>query len=86
MALVRIEQLYPLNKAKIDAIIKSYNGAEVVWVQEEPENMGAWSYILRDLYQYTPRFIGRRSSGSPASGSSQVSARRQQRIIDQVFE
>ena len=86
VALVRIEQLYPLNKAKIDAIIKSYNGAEVVWVQEEPENMGAWSYILRDLYQYTPRFIGRRSSGSPASGSSQVSARRQQRIIDQVFE
>jgi 2-oxoglutarate dehydrogenase E1 component len=86
VALVRIEQLYPLNKTKIDAIIKSYNGAEVVWAQEEPANMGAWGYILRDLYTYAPRLISRKSSGAPASGSSQVSAFRQQRIIDQVFE
>ncbi len=86
VALVRIEQLYPLNKTKIEAIIKSYNGAEVVWAQEEPANMGAWGYILRDLYTFGPRLISRKSSGSPASGSSQVSARRQQRIIDQVFE
>ena len=86
VALVRIEQLYPLNKSKIDSIIKSYNGAEVVWAQEEPENMGAWGYILRDMYKYAPRLISRKSSGSPASGSSQVSARRQKRIIDQVFE
>ena len=86
VALVRIEQLYPLNIAKIDAIIKSYKGAEIVWAQEEPANMGAWGYILRDLYTYTPRLISRKSSGAPASGSSQVSAIRQQRIIDQVFE
>ena len=86
VALVRIEQLYPLNFSKLDAIIKGYKGAEIVWAQEEPENMGAWSYFLRKMYQYQPRVIARRPSGSPASGSSQVAAERQKRIIDQVFE
>lgn len=86
VALIRIEQLYPLNKTKVEAIIKSYQGAEVIWAQEEPENMGAWSYILRDLYHHAPRLISRKSSGSPASGSSQLSEIRQKRIIDQVFE
>ncbi len=86
VALVRIEQLYPLNETKIETIIKGYKGAEVIWAQEEPENMGAWSYILRKMYKYAPRLISRKSSGSPASGSSQVSARRQKRIIDQIFE
>ncbi len=86
VALVRIEQLYPLNFTKIDAILKSYEGAELVWAQEEPENMGAWSYILRKMYTYQPRVIARKPSGSPASGSSQVAAERQKRIIDQVFE
>lgn len=86
VALVRIEQLYPLNFTKIDAILKGYEGAELVWAQEEPENMGAWSHILRKMYKYQPRVIARKPSGSPASGSSQVAAERQKRIIDQVFE
>ncbi|MFT4752687.1 MAG: 2-oxoglutarate dehydrogenase E1 component [Salibacteraceae bacterium] len=86
VALVRIEQLYPLNFKKIDAILEGYKGAELVWAQEEPENMGAWSFILRKMYTYQPRVIARKPSGSPASGSSQVAAERQKRIIDQVFE
>ena len=86
VAFVRLEQLYPLNFDKIDSILKRYDGAELVWAQEEPENMGAWSYILRKMYTYQPRVIARKPSGSPASGSSQVAAERQKRIIDQVFE
>lgn len=86
VALVRIEQMYPLNFEKLEYIIKSYNGAEIVWAQEEPENMGAWSYFLRKMYKHQPNVISRKPSGSPASGSSQVAAERQKRIIDQVFE
>ncbi len=86
VALVRIEQMYPLNFDKLEEIIKSYNGAEIVWAQEEPENMGAWSYFLRKMYKHHPRLISRKASGAPASGSSQVAAARQKRIIDQVFE
>ncbi len=86
VVLVRLEQLYPLNFNKIEEITSKYKNAEVVWAQEEPENMGAWSYIIRNFYKYNPRLISRKSSGSPASGSSQVSAARQKKIIDQVFE
>ena len=73
VALIRIEQLYPLEDEKIKNVIKSYAGAsEWCWVQEEPRNMGAWSYIFPLLNQLTPkavRYAGREASSSPAAGS-----------------
>jgi 2-oxoglutarate dehydrogenase E1 component len=86
VALVRLEQVYPIDFDALHPILDKYKGAELIWAQEEPENMGAWGYVLRKLYTHGPRVISRNPSGSPASGSSQASALRQKKIIDQVFE
>ncbi len=73
VALIRIEQLYPFEAEKIKNVIQSYAGAsDWCWVQEEPRNMGAWSYIFPLLNQLTPkavRYAGREASSSPAAGS-----------------
>ena len=74
IALVRIEQLYPLNKEKICALIKNYKKARnFVWVQEEPANMGGWSYIHPILTDLLPEghleYVGREESASSATGS-----------------
>ncbi|MEK7083642.1 MAG: 2-oxoglutarate dehydrogenase subunit E1, partial [Patescibacteria group bacterium] len=72
IAIVRVEQLYPLPTEKIQDVIKQYPGAEWCWVQEEPRNMGAWSYIFPQLNMLTPKavkYIGREASASPAAGS-----------------
>lgn len=84
VALVRIEQLYPFPAEQVDEIIKSYGDVEVVWAQEEPMNMGAWTFILRE-YRRDIDVISRSASGSPASGSQEVFKKRQQHIIDRAF-
>jgi 2-oxoglutarate dehydrogenase E1 component len=86
IALIRIEQLYPLPQKKLDAIIKKYKNAKKhLWVQEEPENMGAWTHMLRNYRTVSLDCVSRPASASPASGSSVRSARRQRTIIDTVF-
>ena len=85
VAIVRIEQLFPLDKMYIKELIEKYNAEELVWVQEEPENMGAWSFILRK-WQFTPIVChSRMESGSPASGSPKVHEIRHNAIIDKVM-
>ncbi|MBT5976004.1 MAG: 2-oxoglutarate dehydrogenase E1 component [Flavobacteriales bacterium] len=87
VAIVRIEQLYPLPQKQIAKLIKSYPEVkDLVWAQEEPENMGAWSYLNRTWTNGTIRFIGRHESGSPASGSMARFKQRQQQIIETAFE
>lgn len=87
VALVRIEQLFPLHKEKIQAIIDSYpSDAECVWAQEEPENMGAWSYMLQ-RFQVAPLSVAsRKFYSSPAAGSSARFKKRHQAVIDKVFQ
>ena len=85
IALVRIEQLFPLDKKGIIEIVKKYNAKEIVWVQEEPENMGAWSFILPKLRDYNIQLISRDESAATASGSTKDSQQKQQVIIDSVF-
>lgn len=85
IALVRLEQLYPLNKDKIDEIITSYPNAELVWAQEEPENMGAWSYILRHFRKHPWQIISPVASAAPASGSYMRWSINQERVIKNVF-
>ena len=58
---------------------------KVIWAQEEPENMGAWAYILRTYKLGEIELISRKASGSPASGSHKIHAKRQQDIIDRVL-
>ncbi len=75
VAVVRVEQLYPWPVSAIRAVLYRYTGAdEVVWLQEEPENMGAWNFVhgrlhrlLRDSHRL--RHVSRAESASPASGS-----------------
>lgn len=86
IALVRLEQLYPLPEKELAKIVKKYSPkAQYFWVQEEPENMGAWSYIFLNYRQVPLNVISRASSGSPASGSKEVFEKRQKNIFDHVF-
>ncbi len=87
VALVRVEQLFPLPAKEMDAIIKKYKADDIVWAQEEPRNMGALSHILM---HYDPtktfRFASRRPYGAPAAGSATRSRRRHDEVIDYVFD
>lgn len=87
VALVRIEQLFPLPIEQMDAIIEKYNAEEVVWAQEEPRNMGAMAHMLMHYDKATSfRYATRRPYGAPAAGSATRSKRRHREIIDYVFD
>ncbi len=86
VAIIRIEQLYPFPHQQFHQLISKYHLAkETVWVQEEPENMGAWSYLLRTVKDVQFKLISRPESASPATGSHQSHDREQKAIIDQIF-
>src|SRR5690606_31941511 len=88
VALVRIEQLFPLPAQAIREILKKYkNASDVVWAQEEPRNMGAYGFMLMHLEEAkTFRVASGRTYGAPAAGSSTRAKRRHQEIIDFVFD
>lgn len=86
VALVRIEQLFPLPQKKLEDVIAGYpNVNDYVWAQEEPKNMGAWGYMLMNFEQVKLRLASRRVYASPAAGSSTRSKKRHKRVIDSVF-
>lgn len=86
VAIVRIEQLYPLPLHRLETVVQGYkNQKQLVWVQEEPENMGAWSYILRRFRKLNLDIVSRPSSGSPATGSSKRHAIEQRNLIERAF-
>lgn len=86
IALVRIEQLFPLHLEKIENVIKRYPNVEnYVWAQEEPQNMGAWSYMMQRMNLVTLEVCSRPYNSVPAPGSSARDKRRQQRVINAVF-
>lgn len=90
-ALIRIEQLYPFPKEQVEKILSEYAGVHnIVWVQEEPQNMGAWSFIRPRLEELLGReqglaYVGRRYSGTTAEGSGKAHIAEQSRIIDEAF-
>jgi 2-oxoglutarate dehydrogenase E1 component len=88
IAIVRLEQLYPLPSEQLQSIKEKYKQAkEWIWVQEEPVNMGAWSYLLRVATHMIPfTAITRPESASPASGSYKTHDREQQELISQAFK
>ncbi len=86
IALVRIEQIFPLHLEKIQEVINRYpNVEEYAWGQEEPENMGAWSYMLQRMKLVKLNVYARAFSSVPAPGSSTRDKRRQRRVIDAIF-
>ena len=87
VAIVRLEQLHPLPKNQILEQLKQYKNAEVAWVQEEPENMGYWNYLLRLLYKELPmNVIARKPSASPATGYNKVHVEEQKSIVSQALK
>ncbi|WP_299222982.1 2-oxoglutarate dehydrogenase E1 component [uncultured Psychroserpens sp.] len=88
VALVRIEQLFPLPEKQIKEALKKYKNADdIVWAQEEPRNMGAYSHMLMHLDEAKNfRAATRRPYGAPAAGSSVRSKKRHQEVIDFVFD
>ncbi len=88
-ALVRIEQFYPLNTELLKKVVGKYpDEAELVWCQEEPKNMGGWSFMMPRLFEALekmPRYAGRRSAASPAVGSLAVHKREQQKLVEEAF-
>lgn len=88
VALVRLEQLFPLPKTKIREVLAKYtNAKDVVWAQEEPRNMGAYSHLLMHVEEVRNfRVASRRFYGAPAAGSSVRSKRRHEEVIAYVFD
>ena len=85
VAIVRMEQLYPFPAADLDSELSRYPaGLELVWVQEEPRNMGAWRFIEENL-QRPVRYIGRPESASPATGSLKRHQQEQAAIVEEAF-
>lgn len=91
VAIVRVEQLFPLPTGQVQKLLKRYSGAEVIWVQEESRNAGAWSYISEQFIYNEGidtklRYVGRIATASPATGYKKVHVAEQQRLIDEAFE
>jgi 2-oxoglutarate dehydrogenase E1 component len=87
VALVRVEQLYPFPHQELKSILTGYpNAKQLYWVQEEPQNMGAWSFIEPRLRRLTPEggnptYIGRDAAASPATGSYKVHQAEEAEIV-----
>ena len=92
VAIVRVEQLYPFPGDTLEQIFTGYlNLEEIVWVQEEPQNMGAWAFMRLRLGElladrWPIRYIGRSRNASPAEGSAARHLLTQKAIVDQAYE
>lgn len=87
MAFVRVEQLYPLPRPQIDVILKKYKNAKnVIWAQEEPENMGAWRYMAMALRDLNLTGVCREATAAAAEGSQDLHKRRLEKLFNSLFE
>ncbi len=87
IAIIRMEQLYPLPEIQMRNLLKTYNkNCKLIWMQEEPENMGAWSYIMRMLRDLNFDLISLPASASPATGSPKVHEKRTSEMMSKLFE
>lgn len=85
VAIVRLEQLYPLSQKQLNAIFAKYKNAAVAWVQEEPANMGALWHIQYRLSHVKMEYISRKESASPATGFKKQHEKEQKEIIERAF-
>lgn len=86
MAIVRLEQLYPFPQKQFEDTLKKYKNAEkIIWLQEEPENMGAWTYILKTHRNINWHLVARHESASPATGSSKRHMQRFNELFRKLF-
>jgi 2-oxoglutarate dehydrogenase E1 component len=88
VSIIRIEQLHPLPKNQLMNALKTFSKkTEVVWVQEEPENMGYWAYMVRNLFKdIDMNVIARKPSASPATGYHKVHVEEQKNILEKALK
>jgi 2-oxoglutarate dehydrogenase E1 component len=86
VALVRVEQLFPLPEKKMRDIIKKHKEADVFWVQEESQNMGAWNFLLNYFRKDNFECIARKASASPATGFKKVHDYQQEDLMKRAFD
>jgi 2-oxoglutarate dehydrogenase E1 component len=88
-AILRLEQLYPLHKERLRELFAKYKGFKhLVWCQEEPQNMGAWSFIAHQLEEITnmkPKYAGRKAAASPAVGALAIHKKEQAELLNTAF-
>lgn len=85
VAIVRVEQLYPLPQNQLDTLYKKYSKAIWYWVQEEPLNMGAATYLRMNLKNINFYMISRQASAATATGYAKIHAKEQTEIINAAF-
>jgi 2-oxoglutarate dehydrogenase E1 component len=88
VALVRVEQLYPFPGEALSEVLAGHDAGDVVWAQEEPRNMGAWTFVeprIRELIGKSPAYVGRPERASPAEGFAEDHEREQNRIVEQAL-
>jgi 2-oxoglutarate dehydrogenase E1 component len=91
IALIRVEQIYPLNTELLEKLFSKYSSAkEILWVQEEPKNMGAWSFIAPRISEILNgqklSYCGRKESAATATGSLKMHMQEQKEIIDSALK
>ncbi|MBF9238685.1 2-oxoglutarate dehydrogenase E1 component [Hymenobacter sp. BT683] len=86
VAIVRLEQLHPFPKKQLDAELAKYPKAKLYWVQEEPENMGYWNYMLRYMRRELEDVIARKPSASPATGYNKIHVKEQKDLVGRAFD
>jgi 2-oxoglutarate dehydrogenase E1 component len=85
VAIVRLEQLYPFPHVQFEQLLKKYTKAQLFWVQEEPRNMGAWSFIAMNFSQYGWRCVSRPAAASPATGFTKQHDLQQLQLVTDAF-
>ena len=86
VAIVRMEQLHPFPKKQLDVELAKYPKAKIYWVQEEPENMGYWNFMLRYLRRELEDVISRKPSASPATGYNKIHIKEQKDLVARAFD
>lgn len=87
VAIIRLEQLHPFPTKQVEAELAKYKSAEIFYVQEEPENMGYWSYVIREFgWSRFAKLVARKKSASPATGFLKVHGEEQAALINRAFE
>lgn len=84
-AVVRLEQIFPIPILQLEELRKKYKKAEWIWVQEEPRNMGAFSFLKVNLEDFPMRYITRPTSASPATGFSKKHKQEQTKLVEEAF-
>ena len=85
--MLRVEQLFPWPYEQVATALQRYpNAREIIWLQEEPENMGAWNFVKGRLYEnhgetHTIQRFSRPESGSPSTGSARIHAQEQEQLL-----